>query len=144
MTNEAGSAASSPSGIGRRAAVGVAVLVLAVGGLVIWSISQSPHNDVRPEDAAHAWGDKLHLPVRGAACTMFDTDGDGYVSCVLALDGPEKVYFQGLQCGEHRSTKGGGCKVDTKNAEVKLAFDIATRPSAAPPSAPPPPEARAK
>jgi hypothetical protein len=77
-----------------------------------------------PEAAARAWGENLKLPLRGAACTMFDTDGDGYVSCVLSLDGPDRVYFQGLQCGELDSTKGGGCKVDAKNPEVKLAFDL--------------------
>lgn len=116
----------------------LAAVTLAAGALVgafLWFGAASPRNAVPPEDAARAWAEKLKLPFRGAACTMFDSDGDGYVSCVLALDGPDRVYFQGLQCGEWRSTRAGGCKVDAKNPEVKLAFDLAART--------PPPEARA-
>src|SRR5690348_5684913 len=77
----------------------IVTAVAAAGGLV-WHFSTAPRNRVAPEDAAHAWAEKLKLPYRGAACTMFDSDDDGYVSCVLALDGPDKVFFQGLQCGE--------------------------------------------
>jgi hypothetical protein len=60
---------------------------------------------------------------------MFDSDDDGYVSCVLALDGPDHVYFQGLQCGELQSRKGGGCKPDSKNPEVHLVLELQTKPT---------------
>jgi hypothetical protein len=106
------------------------VFVLAVVGFIAWRVGISPRNDVKPDDAARAWGEKLKLPVRGAACTMFDSDDDGYVSCVLALDGSEKVYFQGLQCGELYSRKAGGCKPDVKNPEVHLVLELSTKPLA--------------
>jgi hypothetical protein len=115
------------------------LLVLGVVGFIGWRVGISPRNDVKPEDAARAWGEKLKLPVRGAACTMFDSDDDGYVSCVLALDGVDKVYFQGLQCGELFSRKAGGCKPDQKNPEVHLVMELSSKPpvaSAAPPDLP--------
>lgn len=100
---------------------------LLLGSLAVMGCSNKRPNSVAPEDAARAWAQKLDLPLRGAACTMFDSDGDGYVSCVLALNGPDKVYFQGLQCGEIGSTLGGGCKPDAKNPEIHLAFELATK-----------------
>jgi hypothetical protein len=114
----------------RNRAATLCALALGVAGAL-----GCERNEVKPEDAARQWADKLKLPVRGTACTMFDSDGDGYVSCVLALDGPDKVYFQGLQCGEFHSTKGGGCKPDQKNPEVHLVMEITSKPtvSAAPP-----------
>jgi hypothetical protein len=105
---------------------------LAIAGGIVWYLASSPRNAVLPEDAAHAWADKLKLPYRGVACTMFDSDDDGYVSCVLALDGPDHVYFQGLQCGEMGSRKGGGCKPDAKNPEVHLVLELSTKPTDAP------------
>jgi hypothetical protein len=109
------------------------VLVLVVGlgvtGFVVWRYAGTPMNTVQPEDAAHAWATKLKLPYRGAACTMFDSDDDGYVSCVLALDGPDRVYFQGLQCGEMGSRRGGGCKPDAKNPEVNLVLQLSSKPA---------------
>ena len=112
---------------------------LAIAALIVWRVMAAPRNDVAPEDAARAWAEKLKLPFRGAACTMFDSDDDGYVSCVLALDGPDHVYFQGLQCGELLSHKGGGCKPDAKNPEVHLALELSSKPPGAAPSAPPAP-----
>jgi hypothetical protein len=107
------------------------VAALAVGGFFVWRALSGPENPAAPEDAARAWADKLKLPFRGAACTMFDSDDDGYVSCVLALDGPDHVYFQGLQCGELHSRRGGGCKPDAKNPEVHLVLEPTTKPPAA-------------
>jgi hypothetical protein len=63
---------------------------------------------------------------------MFDSDDDGYVSCVVALDGPDRVYFQGLQCGELNSRRGGGCKPDAKNPEVHLVLELSSKPSEGP------------
>jgi hypothetical protein len=117
----------------------VALAVVGVLAFVAWRLVAGPRNDVKPEEAARAWAEKLKLPVRGAACTMFDSDEDGYVSCVLALDGPDKVYFQGLQCGEYLSRKAGGCKPDQKNPEVRLVMEISSKPgvaSVAPPDLP--------
>jgi hypothetical protein len=72
-----------------------------------------PANTVDPEAAANAWADKLKIPHKGAACTQVDSDGDGYVSCVLAIDtGDQPPRYQGLQCAELGSTKSGGCKPD--------------------------------
>ena len=107
------------------------VLVVAALGIVaaiVFFYERQPRNTVAPEDAARMWAEKLKLPFRGAACTMFDSDDDGYVSCVLALDGPDKVYFQGLQCGELGSRRGGGCKPDAKNPEVHLALELSSKP----------------
>ena len=111
----------------------IAVVIAAVV-LFFWLHLQSPRNTVMPEEAARAWAEKLKLPYRGAACTMFDSDDDGYVSCVLALDGADKVYFQGLQCGEMDSRRGGGCKPDSKNPEVNLVLEQKLSPSSAPAS----------
>jgi hypothetical protein len=108
----------------------VVATAVAVGAGIAWYFLSQPKNTTAPEDAARAWAEKLRLPFRGAACTMFDSDGDGYVSCVVALDGPDKVYFQGLQCGELYSRRGGGCKPDAKNPEVNLVIQIPTKSSA--------------
>jgi hypothetical protein len=97
-------------------------LVGASAGIGIYA--SAPRNNVPPEQAAQHWAEKLKLPYRGAACTQMDTDDDGYVSCVLALDGHEQVYFQGLQCGEYHSRKAGGCKPDAKNPEVRLVMTV--------------------
>lgn len=110
---------------GRRAWwIGAGAAVVCALGLAVVACAPAPRNRVAPEDAAKAWATKLQLPYRGAACTMFDSDDDGYVSCIVALDGPDRVYFQGLQCGELGSSKGGGCKVDAKNPETKLVVAI--------------------
>lgn len=70
-------------------------------------------NTVQPEDAAKAWAEKLKLPVYGASCTSVDSDGDGYVSCVLAINtGDQPRKYQGLQCAEMNTPKAGGCKPD--------------------------------
>lgn len=72
-----------------------------------------PTNTIDPETAANAWAEKLKIPKRGAACTTVDTDGDGYVSCVLAIDtGDQPHRYQGLQCAELGSIVSGGCKPD--------------------------------
>jgi hypothetical protein len=111
----------------------------AIVGAILWSHYSAPRNPAAPDDAARAWAEKLKLPFRGAACTMFDSDDDGYVSCVLALDGPDKVYFQGLQCGEQYSRRAGGCKPDTKNPEVHLVLELSNKPPEKPSDAPPRP-----
>jgi hypothetical protein len=110
----------------------VVALCAALGTAACDNRSSLPRNTVNPEDAARAWATKLKLPYRGAACTMFDSDDDGYVSCVLALDGPDRVYFQGLQCGELNSQRGGGCKPDAKNPEVHLVLELSTKSAEAP------------
>ena len=70
-------------------------------------------NIVQPEDAAKTWAEKLKIPVHGAACTVVDSDGDGYVSCVLAINtGDQPRRYQGLQCAELNSVRSGGCKPD--------------------------------
>jgi hypothetical protein len=109
--------------------VGVLVLLaagtaLGIGGSAAYGAIR-PRNAVAPEDAAKAWAEKLRLPYRGAACTMFDTDDDGYVSCIVGLNGADQVYFQGLQCGEQGSRRAGGCKVDQKNPQTRLVLAIA-------------------
>jgi hypothetical protein len=113
-----------------RFARGIVVVVLGLAVLaagLLWAVTRGPQNPTSPEDAARGWAEKLKLPYRGAACTMFDSDDDGYVSCVLALDGPDKVYFQGLQCGELHSRRGGGCKPDSKNPEVHLVLELSNK-----------------
>ena len=123
---------ANESSLGARTWIALGIITaVALGGLIVWRVMASPRNDVRPEEAARTWGQKLELPVRGAACTMFDSDDDGYVSCVLALNGPDKVYFQGLQCGEYLSRKAGGCKPDTKNPEVHLVMEVTNKPAVA-------------
>jgi flagellar basal body-associated protein FliL len=123
--------AEEPSSVsGRTIGILVVVGLVALAAGLVWYFVTQPKNTVAPEEAARAWAEKLKLPYRGAACTMFDSDGDGYVSCVVALDGPDKVYFQGLQCGELNSRKGGGCKPDAKNPEVNLVIQVPTKPAA--------------
>ena len=121
----------------RSFVIGGVVILAIIAAVVVatsWRALFGPTNETAPEDAAKAWADKLKLPFRGAACTMFDSDDDGYVSCVLALDGADKVYFQGLQCGELHSKRGGGCKPDSKNPDVHLVLELSAKP--APPHAP--------
>jgi hypothetical protein len=123
--------AEQESSVSGRTIGFLVVVALAAAALgLVWYFVTQPKNKTAPEEAARAWAEKLKLPYRGAACTMFDSDGDGYVSCVVALDGPDKVYFQGLQCGELDSRKGGGCKPDSKNPEVNLVIQIPTKPAA--------------
>ncbi len=108
----------------REWAIGAGAVLMCAIGLGTIGCTTQPPNTVTSETAAKAWAEKLKLPYRGAACTMFDSDDDGYVSCIVALDGPDRVYFQGLQCGEVGSRRGGGCKVDAKNPETKLVVAI--------------------
>jgi hypothetical protein len=113
----------------RAVVIGSLALVIVTALIIVaanWRAFFGATNPTPPEEAAKAWADKLKLPYRGAACTMFDSDDDGYVSCVLALDGADKVYFQGLQCGELGSKRGGGCKPDSKNPEVHLVLELTT------------------
>jgi len=82
----------------------------------------APKNTVAPDDAARKWAENLKIPVRGTSCTTVDSDSDGYVSCVLAIDrghDPPPAY-QGLQCAELGTTKAGGCKPDSKNPKVDI------------------------
>jgi hypothetical protein len=92
--------------------------------LTLWTspgceqVGRQPNN-VPPDEAAKQWSEKLKIPFLGAACTTVDSDGDGYVSCVLSIntgDAPPK--YQSLQCAELGSTKAGGCKPDAKNPDV--------------------------
>ena len=119
---------TTPSGGGAVGIVTVSVLgTAALAGAIYWYAARAPENPTPPEEAARGWAQRLKLPYRGAACTMFDSDDDGYVSRVLALDGPDRVYFQGLQCGELHSRRGGGCKPDSKNPEVHLVLELSTK-----------------
>ena len=103
---------SSRRGASRPALL--AVLLLVAAGC-------DPKNIIPPEEASKSWATKLQIPIRGAACTTVDSDGDGYVSCVLSIDRGDAVpVYQGLQCAELGATKAGGCKPDSKNPKVDI------------------------
>jgi hypothetical protein len=85
-------------------------------------VTRTP-NAVEPDEAAKQWATKLKIPHYGAACTTVDSDGDGYVSCVLAIDtGDAPRKYQGLQCAELGSIRAGGCKPDSNNPQVIMNF----------------------
>jgi hypothetical protein len=92
----------------------------ALAGLLGCAACGTP-NPIPPEDEAKSWAKKLEIPARGAACTTVDSDDDGYVSCVLAINRGDAVpIYQGLQCAELGSRKAGGCKPDSKNPKVDI------------------------
>jgi hypothetical protein len=85
------------------------------------ALSSKPVNQTEPEEAAKQWTEKLKIPFRGAACTTVDSDGDGYVSCVVSVEtGDEPPKYQGLQCAELGTNLAGGCKPDSKNPDVVI------------------------
>lgn len=59
------------------------------------------------EQEARSHAQKLGWKVQGVACTAVDTDGDGYISCSLALqDGTERA----LECASGGLGSVNGCK----------------------------------
>lgn len=63
------------------------------------------------EDEARRFGRDLGLNVVGVACTLTDTDGDGYVSCTLSVkDGDGKTYMEPIECSA-TFTLNEGCRM---------------------------------
>lgn len=77
----------------------LAFLLLALGGC---------DYSGRAADAAREYADGLGLQMSGVSCVRSDTDGDGYVSCTLAMpDGK----LQPLECVGSPFTWNRGCRV---------------------------------
>lgn len=59
--------------------------------------------------AARQYATDLGYKVVGVACTSTDTDGDGYVSCSVRVEG--KADPLALECTRGEATFTDGCKV---------------------------------
>lgn len=61
-----------------------------------------------PPVAARKWAAAMNIPVDGVQCAGTDSDGDGYVSCDLAVRG-DKAQVLSIQCASRFSFT-SGCK----------------------------------
>lgn len=81
--------------------------VTVVGMLALLALGGCDYSG-RAADAAREYADGLGLRMSGVSCVRSDTDGDGYVSCTLALpDGK----LQPLECVGTPFTWNRGCRV---------------------------------
>lgn len=77
---------------------------------------------VPPEDAARQFAKDLNLPVQGVTCAQADSDGDGYVTCTVALDrttndGDKLISLQCAAPGG-MGTDSQGCAVATSGCKM--------------------------
>lgn len=80
-----------------------AVVVQSCGGLACNLQGSGEH----AEQEARTHAQKLGWKVTGVACTGTDSDGDGYISCTVALeDGSERA----LECASGGFDRIQGCK----------------------------------
>lgn len=84
------------------------VSIVFAGSLSLFGVNcglQGSGEHAEQEARSHA--QKLGWKVAGAACTGRDTDGDGYISCTVALeDGTERA----LECASGGIGRITGCK----------------------------------
>lgn len=69
------------------------------------------------KQSARRYADDLGYKVVGVACTSVDTDGDGYVSCSVRVEGREDPLA--LECSRGDWSFTEGCKVAMPKAVVK-------------------------
>lgn len=88
------------------------------------------YNKVPPEQSAQKFVDDLGIKIQGKPnCTGVDTDGDGYVTCTVALatpkpDGSQTMSLQcagvtGDGCEQQTSKYATGCKETVPKVQVK-------------------------
>lgn len=112
--------------IAKVAAVAGATLLI-LGGLTVLGRGCIPVGGPTEREALE-WAHKMNLKPIGVDCTSFDTDGDGYVSCTLALPGaasstgrdvgpgggdtgiPGGIDLQPVECA-HPISLNSGCRV---------------------------------
>ncbi len=74
--------------------VGVSVLMVFVGFGSTCVANGSGWHKERAERNAQQFLDELHLEHTGVSCVRNDTDGDGYVSCTVALSSHETLALE--------------------------------------------------
>jgi prepilin-type N-terminal cleavage/methylation domain-containing protein len=89
------------------------MIVMAIGGVVlliigggIYKFAFNSHDTAESEAAK--WAKKMNYDVQGVDCVDLDSDGDGYVSCTIALKGnPNPV---AIECARSMSLN-NGCRL---------------------------------
>lgn len=75
-----------PAWLGAVGVIGVFVILVLSRGCCV-----GPEQTKAAKREARQWAEDLGLQVTGISCTDIDSDGDGYVSCTVALkDGQTK------------------------------------------------------
>ena len=94
--------------------VGLAI-VLVVGGALFWACHGATDVNADAVQQAHEYATGLGLDVKGTQCAKWDSDGDGYVSCTLALVEPDgAIQPMAIECAAGFNTTGwmnDGCRV---------------------------------
>lgn len=90
----------------------IAVAIVAIVGVLVLNLLGASCESVvgtgeHAEQEARTHAKKLGWRLSGVACTGRDTDGDGYISCTVALeDGTERA----LECASGGIGRITGCK----------------------------------
>jgi prepilin-type N-terminal cleavage/methylation domain-containing protein len=66
----------------------IAIVSIVFVGVFATSCSGSGQRNAAKQEATQ-WAKELNLELTGISCADYDSDGDGYVSCTLAMKGGE-------------------------------------------------------
>jgi hypothetical protein len=83
------------------------IAIMVVGGIFLRPLLGNQENT---EAQAKAWASKLFGGEAQATCTRFDTDGDGYISCDVAVKSPSGTSVYPVLCAAPL-TFNTGCKL---------------------------------
>ena len=83
------------------------IAIMVVGGMFLKPLLG---NQEHTEAQAKAWASKLFKGEVQATCTRFDTDGDGYISCDVAVESPRGTSVYPVLCAAPL-TLNAGCKL---------------------------------
>jgi len=91
------------------------VFMIAVVGIVVVGLSAvfnlSGANRTTAQTEARAYAQSLGLAVQGVECALSDTDGDGYVSCTLAVrEANGSIRLEPIECAS-AITINSGCRM---------------------------------
>jgi hypothetical protein len=71
----------------------------------------------KAEKEARNFGEGLGLKVKGSQCVQTDSDGDGYVSCTLAVEGANgSTDIKAIECAATVSLN-NGCRMQKINIQ---------------------------
>lgn len=103
--------------------VGTVLSVSVIGALLIgsilvsnWGATLTGSNHTLAQEEALAFAKEMKFKVQGVHCTQTDTEGLGYISCTLAVEGSNGVHLEPIECARAHSFN-KGCRVRSINHE---------------------------
>ncbi len=105
----------------------ILISITLIGG----TVACMAQNHTPPEEAAQKFAAGLGMTVKGASCTGYESDNDGYVSCTVNLQDGYNHRTMMLQCAALNDPSGcdrskgsryaDGCKAPVAKVQINQA-----------------------